>query len=317
MHPDTSIRRTMNSGEWGILIFLSLLWGSSFFFNGVAVKELPTLTIVFCRVFFGALILYAAVRMLGIRMPSEWRVWRALVLLGFVNNALPFCLIVWGQSHIASGLASILNATTPLFGVVVAHYFTRDEKLTGGRVAGVLLGIAGVSVMIGADALRSLGVGVLAQLAVLCAALCYATGSVYARRFKVMGVSPLATATGQVAASSAMIAPMMLVVDRPWTLPMPGLETVGALAGVAALSTSLAYFLYFGLLSRVGATNILLVTFLVPVTATLLGILLLGERLFLQHGIGMALIAAGLAVIDGRLTQKLLRRSAKTRGAPT
>lgn len=304
-----TMNRTMTSGEWGLLIILSLLWGSSFIFNDVAVRELPTLTVVVSRVSLAALILSTVTRLAGIAMPRDWRIWRSLILLGFINNALPFCLIVWGQTHIAAGLASILNATTPLFGVVVAHYFTGDEKLTAGRLAGVITGFAGVAVMIGADALRSLGVNVFAQLAVLMATFCYAVGTVYARRFRGLGLSPLATATGQVTASSMLLIPVMLVVDQPWTLPVPSVTIVASLLGVATLSTALAYIIYFRLLSTAGATNLLLVTFLIPVSAIFLGIVLLGETLYLKQIAGMLMIGTGLALIDGRPLRFLIHRA--------
>lgn len=308
MQKPVAINRTMNTEEWGMLGLLSFLWGASFIFNDIAVSELPTLTVVVARVFIAALTLLAVMRLAGIEMPTEWRVWRAIMILAFINNALPFSLIVWGQSHITAGLASILNATTPLFGVIVAHLFTGDEKMTRGRMAGVLTGMAGVVILVGGDALQELGVNVLAQLAVLLAACCYAFSGVYARRFRRMGVSPLATAAGQVTASSAMLIPVMLVIDQPWTLPFPSAQTIGALAGVATLSTALAYILYFRLLATAGATNVLLVTFLIPVTAIGLGIVLLGETLYPKQIAGMILIGAGLTLIDGRLF-RLLRHA--------
>lgn len=221
--------------------------------------------------------------------------------IGLVNNALPFSLIVWGQIHIASGVASILNATTPLFTVIVAHYFTGDEKMSWARLLGVLIGFAGVVIMIGSDTLQPLGVNVFAQLAILLAAFCYAVSGVYARRFRQMGISPMATATGQLTASSIILLPAMLIADQPWTLPMPGAATIAAILALASLSTALAYILYFKILGSSGATNVLLVTFLVPVSAILLGVFVLGETLYLKHFIGMALIGAGLAAIDGRL----------------
>lgn len=302
-----AINRTMTAGEWGLLVFLSLLWGSSFIFNDVAVRELPTLTVVVTRVLLAAVILLAITRLAGISMPTDWRIWRALLLLGLINNALPFCLIVWGQSHIAAGLASILNATTPLFGVVIAHYFTGDEKLTAGRMAGVITGFAGVAVMIGADALQSLGVSVFAQLAVLMGAFSYAVGTIYARRFRGLGLSPMATATGQVVASSVLLVPVMLVVDKPWTLTVPGMETIFALIGVAVLSTVLAFIIYFRILSTAGATNLMLVTFLIPVSAIILGILLLGETPHPKQIAGMLMIGTGLALIDGRPLRAIMR----------
>jgi drug/metabolite transporter (DMT)-like permease len=224
---------------------------------------------------------------------------------GLLNNVVPFCLIVWGQTRIASGLAAILTATTPLATVLVAHVLTADEKLTGRRVAGVLVGLAGVVVMIGPDALAGLGANVLAQLAVLGAAVSYAFAGIYGRRFKALGVSPIQTAAGQVTASTVMLLPIALLVDQPWTLALPGLQVWAAILGIAVLSTAFGYVLYFRILATAGATNVLLVTFLNPVTAILLGTVVLGERLELRHGLGMALIGLGLAAIDGRLFARL------------
>ncbi|MEZ5924118.1 MAG: DMT family transporter [Hyphomicrobiaceae bacterium] len=292
--------RPMTAFEWGLLLTLSILWGGSFFFNGIAVKELPTFTVVVARVLLAAAILLVVHGLLGSALPRDRRVWLAFFGMGFLNNVLPFSLIVWGQSHIASGVASILNATTPLFTVVVAHVLTSDEKMTGRRLVGVIVGLAGVAYMIGGTALASLGSSVIAQLACLAAAVSYAFAGVFGRRFKSMGVTPMQTATGQVVASSLMLAPVMLMIDRPWTLQAPGTAAALALVGVAALSTALAYVIYFRILATAGATNLLLVTFLIPVSAILLGVLVLDETLHLRHFIGMALIGIGLAAIDGR-----------------
>jgi len=311
MQSDAPVRRSMNLLEWGMLLALSVVWGASFFFNGVAVKELPTFTVVVARVALAALILHIVIRIVGLKVPTDRRVVTAFFSMAFINNVIPFSLIVWGQSHIASGLASILNATTPLFAVIIAHYFTGDEKLSWGRFIGVIIGLTGVTIMVGNDALQAFGVNVVAQLAVLGAAFCYAVSGVFARRFRRMGISPIATATGQLTAASIMLVPVMLIVDQPWMLPMPGAETVAALIGVALLSTALAYLLYFRILATAGATNVLLVTFLVPATAILLGIFVLGEVLHLKHFIGMAMIGLGLAAIDGRAFAWLRPRAAR------
>jgi drug/metabolite transporter (DMT)-like permease len=296
-----TIERTMAAREWGLLLALSVLWGGSFFFVGVAVRDLPTFTIVALRVGLAALVLLLVVRISNLAMPAEARAWRAFFAMGLLNNAVPFCLIVWAQAHIASGLASILNATTPIFTVAAAHLLTTDEKLTVPRLAGAATGFAGVVLMIGPDALRGIGNDVLAQLACLAAALSYAFAGVYGRRFRGMGVAPLQTAAGQLTASSLLLIPVALLADRPWTLPMPGAATWSAMAGLAIVSTAIGYILFFRILARSGATNVLLVTLLVPVSAILLGALALGERLDLRHFIGMALIGLGLAAIDGRL----------------
>jgi drug/metabolite transporter (DMT)-like permease len=304
------IHRTMSATEWAMLLALSALWGGSFFFTGIAVKELPPLTIVVLRVGLAAAMLYVMLRLLGLRLPVGRRAWAVFFGMGLLNNAIPFCLIVWGQTHIASGLAAVLNATTPLFTVVVAHFLTDDEKITGNRLAGVLIGVMGVVVTIGPGALQGLGSEVLAELAVVAAAVSYAFAGVYGRRIRRLGIAPMAAATGQVVASTAMLLPLALLVDHPWTLPMPGAATWGAILGTAALSTALGYILYFRILATAGATNLLLVTFLIPVSAIVLGALALSERLSAQHFLGMALIGLGLAAIDGRLLRLIRRPSA-------
>ena len=306
MNP-TAINRSMGKAEWAMLITLSLLWGGSFFFNAVAVRELPVLTIVAARVALAAIILHLVMRMRGQNFPVGRNALLAFAGMGLLNNAIPFSLIVWGQSHIASGVASIFNAMTPIFTVIAAHFLTSDELLDRRRIAGVLLGLAGVVVMIGSEALHSLGVNVLAQVAVLCAALSYGFAGVFGRRFKALGISPMATATGQVTASSLILVPLALLIDQPWQLAVPGIETIAAVFGVAAFSTALAYLLFFRILQSAGATNISLVTFLIPPSAILLGVAFLGESLLPRHLAGLALIAAGLVAIDGRLLARALK----------
>ena len=288
----------MTSRSWALLIVLSVLWGGSFFFNGVAVRELPPLAIVLARVGIATVALLALLR---VRVPWTTGFAVACLGMGLLNNVIPFTLFVWGQHHIASGLAAILNATTPLFGVLVAHALTPDERLTPARALGVLLGVGGVAVMLGADLPAGFGTALWAQLACLAAALSYAFAGVFGRRFRRMGVPPLATAAGQVTASTLVMLPLVLLAERPWTLPMPGAATWGALLGIGVRSTALAYVLYFRILAAAGATNLLLVTFLIPVSAILLGVGVLGERLEGRHLLGMAIIGAGLALMDGRL----------------
>jgi drug/metabolite transporter (DMT)-like permease len=223
-----------------------------------------------------------------------------------LNNVIPFSLIFWGQTHIPSGLAAILNATTPLFTVLVAQFATADEKLSAGRVAGLLFGLAGVVTMIGPDMLREVGSNVLAQLACLLAAVSYGFSGVYGRRFR--GQPPMRVAAGQLTCSTVMLLPVVMLLDRPWTLAAPSTATVAAVVALALLSTALAYVIFFRILGNAGATAISLVTFLIPVSAILLGTLILGEQLAARHIAGMIAIALGLAAIDGRPFQ-LLRRS--------
>jgi drug/metabolite transporter (DMT)-like permease len=294
----------MDGRDWLMLAALSLVWGGSFFFVEIAVAALPPFTVVFCRVALAALILLLALHLSGSRMPSSKAAWLGFLGMGFLNNALPFSLFAWGQTEIASGLAAILNATMPLFTVGLAHWLTTDERLTPGRAVGVVIGLAGVAAMIGGDALDGLGAGLAAQFACLAAAFSYACASLYGRRFRTAGLSPFVAAAGQLCASALLLAPMAAM-EAPWKLPVPGAPVLGALLGVATLSTALAYLLYFQILARAGSTNIALVTFLVPVSAILLGTLFLGERLSGGHVLGMTAIAIGLAAIDGRPAARL------------
>jgi drug/metabolite transporter (DMT)-like permease len=300
MSQSPSINRPMSGLEWMMLIGLAALWGGAFFFNAIAVKELPVFTVVVARIALAALVLLAALKIAGIRMPVGRSVWLAFFGMGLLNNAIPFSLIVWGQQHIASGAASILNASTPLFTVVLAHVMTPDEKMTRGRLFGVIAGLVGVAIMIGSDAVQALGTSVIAQLACVAAAVSYAFAGIFGRRFRAMNVAPMATATGQLVASSILLVPVMLAIDRPWSLSMPAAQTTSALIAIATLSTALAYVLYFRLLATAGATNLLLVTFLIPGGAILLGTVFLGEALQPRHAAGMAMISLGLAAIDGR-----------------
>jgi drug/metabolite transporter (DMT)-like permease len=303
------MQKTMGATEWGMLLVLSLLWGGSFFFIGVAVKELPTFTVMLLRVGTAALVLNIVVHFMGQSLPRDPKVWLAFFGMGLFNNVIPQSLIVWGETEISSGLASILNATTPLFGVLVAHFFTSDERMTPNKLAGVIIGFAGVAVMIGPSALSGLGAHVWAQVGILVASLCYGISGVFGRRFKRMGVQPAMTATGQLTASTVMMLPLALLVEQPWNLAMPSMNAWAAIAGLSLLSTAFAYLLFFRILSTAGATNLLLVTFLIPISAVWLGALFLGEHLEAKQFIGMACIAAGLAAIDGRLLKMISRPS--------
>ena len=301
----------MGAGDWALLILLSVLWGGSFFFAEVALAEVGPFSVVFGRVAIAALALVVLVHLTRGRLPREARTWGALFVMGALNNVIPFSLIVWGQTEIAGALASILNATTPLFTVVLAHVLTRDEKLTAWRLAGVFVGLAGVAVTIGPGALSGLGLAVLAQLAVVGAAVSYAFASIFGRRFA--GMPPLVTAAGQVSAASVMVLPLFLLVERPWQMAPPSGAAWAAIFGIALLSTALAYAIYFRILRSAGATNVSLVTLLIPVSAIALGAVILGEGLRPPQIAGMALIGLGLAAIDGRVLRWLQLRPASSR----
>jgi drug/metabolite transporter (DMT)-like permease len=284
----------MKAVDWILLWTLSLLWGGSFLFNELALAGLPALTIVWGRVALAALVLGLVVRLSGQGMPGRG-VWPTLAVMGVMNNLVPFTLFVLAQGQITGALASVLNATTPLFTVLVAHVATRDERLTSVKAVGVGLGFAGVVVMmVGED----LGGELLAILACLGAALSYGVAGVWGRRFKAAGVTPLQTAAGVVTCSAVLMTPVWLGVDRPWALDWPGWSPVLAVVALAVLSSAVAYLIFFRILARAGAVAISLVTFLIPFSAAGLGWLVLGEQLEGRHFAGLALILGGLALME-------------------
>ncbi|WP_299372680.1 DMT family transporter [uncultured Kiloniella sp.] len=301
-----SINTAMGAREWLMLIILSILWGGSFFFVGVAVSELPPFTIVTFRVGLAAIALWTVIFALKMPVPKTIKAWSALLAMGILNNVIPFTLIVWGQIYIPSGLASILNATTPLFGVIVATLFLPDEKATILKALGVIVGFFGVVLMFG---LPDHNQNLLAQLAILGATLSYAFAGVFGRRFKTMAINPIVTAAGQVTGATFLLFPITYAIEGMPSLPAISNETWASLVALALLSTAVAYILYFKILERAGATNLLLVTLLVPVSAILLGALFLDEKLDVTHFIGMAFIAIGLSAIDGRLWRKLSNKN--------
>ena len=294
------IRAQMNRSDWATLFTLAAIWGAAFMFISVAVREVPPLTYVWLRLSIAAGAMWLFLRFNGHKLGLPREVWGSILLLALLNNALPFTLFGWGQTHIASGLASILNATTPIWGVVVAHVLTQDERMTPRKVAGVLLGFGGVATMIGPTLLANIGTDALAQLACVAASLSYALAAVWARRFRRMGVSPLSVTTGQLTAGAVMMLPLALLVDQPWTQTLPPVTAWGAIVALALLCTAFGYVLYFRLIETSGATNALLVTLLVPPVAIVLGVAFLGEVLHPRDFAGLALIGLGLAAIDGR-----------------
>ncbi|MDQ8755844.1 DMT family transporter [Sphingosinicella sp. LHD-64] len=298
---------SMSGRDWAILLALSVLWGGSFFFIEIAVESVAPFSLVLARLVLAGAVLWGVLLAKRERLPLPPGAASAFLILALLNNVVPFILFAWAQGTITGGLGSILNATTPIWGVIVAHIATTDERATPGKVAGVVLGFGGVAVMIGPSLLGQIGSDALAQLACLGATLCYALAGVYARRFRPMGIAPISVATGQLTAGAIVMLPLVLFFEPPWTSPAPPPEAWVALVALAIFCTSLAYILYFRLLASAGATNSLLVTFLIPISAILLGALFLGERLEPRQFAGMALIGLGLAAIDGRLL-RLLRR---------
>lgn len=296
----------MSGVDWGLLLLLGAVWGGTFYFGKVALALWPPFTVVLGRIVIGALLLNLVVILTGHRLPRERNVWRALLVMGLLNSVIPFCLIVSGQTQITSGLAAILYATTSLFTVLLAPIFVASERLTPARLLGVVLGLAGVVIMLGPEALRDPGSATLAKLAVLGGSISYALAAIWGRRLR--GVPSPVAAAGQLSVAAVVLLPLALVVDRPWTLPPPTPQVIGAILGLGLLSTTIGYLLYFTILRRAGSVNVSLVTLLVPPSALLLGALFLGEAATGLELAGLALIALGLLVIDGRVWREIVSR---------
>lgn len=289
--------QTLSGRAWALLGLLSVLWGGSFFFVAVAVREWPPLSIVLARVALAALMLWALIAWRGGSVRRDPAALIAHAGMGLLNNAIPFSLIVWAQFSLPSGVAAIFNATTPLFGVLVAH-LAASERATPARVAGVGLGFLGVVVMVGADPLATPWP---AAAAMLVATFSYALAGQWGRRFRLLGIAPLQAAAGQTSMATLLLLPLVLLFEAPG---VPGAATLGALLGLALFSTVLGYILYFRVLELAGPVNLLLVTLLIPVTSFALGWAFLGEALAARHLLGIAGIALGLALIDGRLLRR-------------
>lgn len=296
----------MSPSQWGLLILLAFLWGCSFLFMGIATRELPAFTIVLVRVGLAALILVPIAYAMGYRLPSTTADWQPFLVMAILNNVIPFSLIVTGQKEIASGLASVLNATTPVFTLIVAHLLADDERLKANKLVGVLLGVVGVAVLVGPEAMFGRASSVVGMLCLLGAALSYGVSGFWGRRLR--GHAPLVSSSAQLICSTLILLPLALLVDAPWTLPRPSAEAIAALIGLAALATSLAYVVFFRILSVSGSNNVMLVTLLIPVFAIPLGAWKLGEVLLPRHFVGAAIIALSLLVIDGRVLALVRRR---------
>jgi len=292
----------MKKSDWLQLIGLSIAFGSTFLFFALALKSITPVTIALIRVALAASVFWILILVLRVPLPRGRRVWGAFLVMGLINNAIPFSLIAWEQTQIEGGLASIINATTSCFAVVLAHFLTRDEKLSAKKVVGVLVGFFGVYVLMrpelgGGITMRGWG-----QVAGLGASFLLALAGIYGKRFKEL--SPMVIAAGMLTSSTILLLPVALLVERPWMLA-PTAVSLGAMVGVALLSTVVAYLLYFRILASAGATNLLLVTLLVPVSAHILGAVFLGEPLYATSVVGMAFIVCGLAISDGRIVARL------------
>lgn len=291
----------MSVRSWALLVLLATLWGGSFFLSKLALAELPPFTIVGTRAVVAVIFLAVLLPLLGLPFPRGYSVWRRLFVIGLLNNAIPFGLIVWGQQFISTGLSALLNGTTPLFTVLLGLLLTRDRKPTLPSVGGIVLGLAGVAVLVGPGALAGIGQGIAGEIAVLGAALSYGFAALYYRH--VRDIPAGTVAFGQLLCCAAVMMPLAFIFEQPLSL-RPGPVSIGAIVLLGTLCTALAYFIYFRLLRVAGPTNASLVTQLNPVMAMLLGFLFLGEVPGWNAYAAMALIVAGFALVDGRILQR-------------
>jgi drug/metabolite transporter (DMT)-like permease len=288
---------------WAMLVILSVIWGASFFFARIAVQEVPPLLLVLLRVSIAALALH-----LYLLARGEWRAFRVhpflpFLILGILNNAIPFSLLFIGQTALGAGLAAVLNALVPFWTVIAANRLTADEKISAPKIAGVVLGVLGAATIIGTGATTGLGAPLWAELAVIGAGISYAFASIYAKTFK--GVPPVAIATGQLTGATLVMLPIAFLVHGPFSPAVISGGVWAAIMALALVSTAFAYIMFFRIVAAAGATFVSQVTLLVPVSAVILGGLFLGERLTATDFIGMALIGLGLITVDGRLLRFL------------
>ena len=298
--------RQMTTKEWLMLAVLSILWGSSFLLIKYALKGFQPFTIVLVRVVVASVVLLTILRFQGKKLPKDKKIWQDFIVIALLNNVIPFSIIMWSETQISSGLTSVLNASAPLWTVVLALTL-RSEKVTWNRIIGVFFGFAGVIIMIGMNSLEGIGLHILAQLGMLIATLCYALAGNYTKRVK--DLEPNVIATGQVICSSVIMLFIVAIFDQPWLQPTPPMISWAAAITLGVLGTAVAYLLYFRILMSAGTSNALLVTFLIPINAVLLGVLVLGESFAPYQFAGMFLILLGLIAVDGRVFRLLHPRA--------
>lgn len=298
--------RPMSPGDWAMMGLCAIFWGSAYTFNKITIAEIPVLTVTGVRLTIAAAFLYGLARLSGVAVPKPGKAWLPFFVFTLFSNVFPFLLVLYGQKSTASGLAAVLGATTPLFLIILAHYFTHDERLEVRKLVGVIVGLFGVAVVVGASLLEGWSGSVAAKLALVSAALLYAVGAIYSKRLA--RHPPLVISTLQMTCGAVLMVPAMILFDKPWTQPVPSNAAISALLATAIFGSALASYTYFQVFRRAGAVNTMLVTLLVPVTPIIIGAILFGERLLLREIIGALIIAGALLINDGRLPQAIWSR---------
>ena len=304
------LQKTISSRAWAELLLLAFIWGGSFLSIRIALDEIGPLTTVAHRTGWAMLILWTYVIIRRLEVPTDWRVWAAFLVMGLLNNVIPFSLMAWGQLHIETGLTSILNASTAIFGVIAAAIFFADEQLTVRKAIGVTIGFIGVSTAIGLGAFKNFDIRSLGQLAVIGGTVSYALAGVWAR--KMLGhLKPQVAAAGMLTGASLISISIAYVGEGPISLDLEP-RTWAAISYYAIIATAIAYMIYYRVLAMAGSGNLMLCTLLVAPVAIILGAIVLGEALPLRAYAGFALLALGLMILDGRLWQAVKHRMRRT-----
>jgi drug/metabolite transporter (DMT)-like permease len=304
------LQKSLSPQAWAALFLLAFIWGASFLTIKLALAEIGPFTVVAHRTGWAMLILWAYVILRRLPIPHAPRVWGAFLVMGLLNNVIPFSLMAWGQQHIETGLTSILNAGTAVFGVIAAAAFLADERLTARKAIGVVLGFLGVATAIGLEAFRNFDIRSLGQIAVIAGTISYALAGVWARK-ALSGLSPQVAATGMVTGASLVSLPMAWAMEGPISLDLQP-QTWAAIAYYAVVATAIAYLLYYRVLEMAGSGNLLLVTLLVAPVAIVLGAVVLGEALPLRAYVGFGVLACGLLILNGRLGKPRQHRTRRT-----
>lgn len=296
-----------------LLFLLAAMWGPSFVFIKVAVETIPPITMVFGRVALAAILLYLFLRLKNGRMPTSRTTWKHLTVVALTHNTIPFVLFAWGEQYVDSAMASILNGTIPFFTIILAHFFTQDDRLTPAKIAGVLVGFAGLVVLVlpsfqGGHRATAWGI-----MALVLAAFLYGVAIVYTRNH-LRGLPPLVAPTGQLILASLFLMPVMLLVDQPWTMALPSLASIMSMVALGVVGTALAFILYYRMMERVGASYISMVAYMIPVFGIIFGVLLLGETITQAMVIGCALILLGVMIVNGLFNGIRARRLAHQAG---
>lgn len=283
---------------FGWILLLAALWGPSFLFIKLAVTDIPPLTLVVGRVGIAAVLLYLVLRLQGRNLPKFGRAWKHFAVMALFQNALPFALFNWGEQHIDSALAAILNGTTPLFTMLLAHLFIADDRLTMDKLLGIIVGFGGLLLLIAPSLFEGFQVTTWGLIGVTFASVSYGIAIVYSR-LHLRGLPPLVAPTAQLTLATLYMLPLSLIFEHPFSLPLPSLSAIGSLVALAVFGTALAFVIYYYVIERTSATSVSMVTYLVPVFGVALGVAVLGEQLSWSAYVGCALILLGVMVVNG------------------